>query len=244
MKSPESKTWKLIWSDEFDYTGLPDPAKWSYERGLIRNHELQFYTEGRRENARVENQRLIIEARKEAWEGSAFTSASIHTLGKAEWTYGRIEVRAKLPSARGTWPAAWTLGTIFPKTGWPLCGEIDIMEHVGYDPGAIHGNVHFGAPDYFNANGCIQVDSATTGFHVYAIEWDAEKIAYFTDGICYFVFAKKDAPDGRWCYDHPHYLILNLAVGGAWGGKEGVDETAFPQRYEIDYVRVYKQATD
>lgn len=239
-----AKHWKLIWADEFNYSGLPDPAKWSYETGLVRNNELQYYTEGRQKNARVENNRLILEAHKEDWEGASYTSASIHTLGKASWQYGRIEVRAKVPAARGTWPAAWTLGVNFPAIGWPQCGEIDIMEHVGYDPGVIHGNVHYGTPEHRNANDSLRIPDATEAFHVYAVEWDAEKIAFFVDDRRYFTFSKSDSPTGEWCYSHPHYLILNLAVGGAWGGKEGVDETAFPQRYEVDYVRVYESAAD
>ena len=155
--------WKLVWSDEFNKAGLPDAAKWDYETGLVRNHERQFYTRARRENARVENGMLIIEARKEKYrspstepaarseqegrekldhQGADYTSASLTTSGKAAWTYGRIEVRAKLPSGRGTWPAIWTLGTNIDKAGWPSCGEIDIMEFVGFEPGIIHANIH------------------------------------------------------------------------------------------------------
>jgi len=153
--------WKLVWSDEFDKPGLPDPAKWGYESGFIRNNEQQFYTRERKENARVEGRMLIIEARKERFrtpdlslaandqrrgarsrEFAEYTSASLTTRGKVSWSYGRIEVRAKLPSGRGTWPAIWTLGTNSRQVGWPACGEIDIMEFVGFEPGFIHANIH------------------------------------------------------------------------------------------------------
>src|SRR5579883_2123378 len=153
--------WKLVWSDEFDHPGLPDQSKWTYETGYIRNHERQYYTRARPENARVEGGRLIIEARKERYpiparsaqaggrsddarpaDAAEYTSASLTTQGKAAWAHGRIEVRAQLPSGRGTWPAIWTLGTDIDQVGWPRCGEIDIMEFVGFDPGTIHANVH------------------------------------------------------------------------------------------------------
>ncbi len=142
--------WKLVWSDEFNYSGLPDPEKWNYEVGYLRNQELQCYTANRLENARVEDNRLIIEARREEWQGFQYTSASLHTLGKHGWLYGRFEVRAKLPPARGTWPAIWTLGTNIDTIDWPGCGEIDIMEYVGFEPGAkgIYGNVHYGEPEH------------------------------------------------------------------------------------------------
>ncbi len=240
--SPDPLKWKLVWSDEFERPGLPDPAKWGYETGLVRNNELQYYTASRPENARVEGGRLIIEARKEEWEGSHYTSASLHTLGKASWRYGRLEVRAKLPAARGTWPAFWTLGENYPEVNWPRCGEIDILEHVAHHPGVIFSNIHYGDPSHHNAKGFLVVPDVTCAFHVYAVEWHADHLDFMVDGRIYFTCRKEDSRDGTWPFDHPHYLILNLAVGGVWGGEMGIDADSYPQRYEVDYVRVYEPA--
>lgn len=257
-----AEDWKLIWSDEFDKPGLPDPAKWGYEVGFIRNNEAQYYTRERRENARVEDGYLVIEARKEKTKNEAYraegtegrrrgrgsefaeyTSASLLTKGKAEWTYGRIEVRAKLPSGRGTWPAIWTLGTNISQVGWPTCGEIDIMEFVGYEPGVVHANIHTG--DYNHVKGTgkgnkISVPDASEQFHVYVVEWYPDRLDFFLDDKKYFTFRKESDRVGVWPFNQPQYLILNLAIGGAWGGQKGIDDTIFPQRYLIDYVRVYQ----
>ena len=254
--------WKLVWSDEFDKPGLPDPAKWGYEVGFIRNNEAQYYTRERKENARVEDGYLVIEARKEKTKNEAYrpeggegrrrgrgsefaeyTSASLLTKGKAEWTYGRIEVRAKLPSGRGTWPAIWTLGTNINQVGWPTCGEIDIMEFVGYEPGVVHANIHTG--DYNHVKGTgkgnkISVPDASEQFHVYVVEWYPDRLDFFLDDKKYFTFRKESDRVGVWPFNQPQYLILNLAIGGAWGGQKGIDDTIFPQRYLIDYVRVYQ----
>jgi beta-glucanase (GH16 family) len=252
--------WKLIWSDEFDKPGLPDPAKWNYETGFIRNNELQFYTRERRENARVEDGLLIIEARKERFPNPDFrpevtdtnrwrqarqfadyTSASLTTRGKASWTSGRIEVRAKLPSARGTWPAIWTLGLTGP---WPACGEIDIMEFVGFDPGVIHANIHTRKYNHVQKTakgGQISIPDASESFHVYALEWSTNRLDFFVDNRNYFTFQNEGSGPDAWPYDKPQYLILNLAIGGAWGGRQGIAEAEFPQRFCIDYVRVYQR---
>jgi beta-glucanase (GH16 family) len=231
----------LVWQDEFDGQGLPDSSRWDYEVGLIRNNERQYYTRARLENARVENGTLVIEGRREAYEGAAYTSASL--TSRANWTYGRIEVRAKLPKGRGTWPAIWTLGTNIRGVGWPACGEIDIMEHVGFDPGRIHSNIHTTAYNHVNrtnkgAN--IAVARPDEEFHVYSITWTPTAIESFVDGQRYFTFAKEQGGDRVWPFDKPQYLILNLAIGGSWGGQQGIDDSAFPTRYEIDYVRVYR----
>ncbi|MBM4025318.1 MAG: glycoside hydrolase family 16 protein [Planctomycetes bacterium] len=250
---------KLVWSDEFNTPGLPDPAKWDYETGFIRNNEQQYYTRERRENARVEDGCLIIEARKEQWKNTAYdpnaksgsrrsrefaqyTSASLITRGKASWTYGRIEVRAKLPSGRGTWPAIWMLGTNIRQVGWPACGEIDIMEFVGYEAGIIHANVH--TKSYNHAIGTGKGDKTTTpdaseAFHVYAVEWESDRLDFFVDDQKYFTFHNEGTGSDTWPFDKDHYLILNLAIGGSWGGQKGIDDSIFPQRYYIDYVRVY-----
>lgn len=254
--------WKLVWSDEFDRAGMPDPAKWGYESGFVRNGEAQYYTRARSENARVENGMLVIEARKEHWknpnsdpaakdqpwrrgnrEFAEFTSASLTTRGKVSWTYGRIEVRAKLPQARGTWPAIWMLGTNSAR-GWPACGEMDIMEFVGFDPGVVHANVHTRKYNHVTHNGKgsqITIADASEAFHVYALEWDAEKLDFFVDDKKYFTYQNEGSGADAWPFDKDQYLILNLAIGGAWGGQKGIDESAFPQRYYIDYVRVYQK---
>lgn len=256
--------WKLVWSDEFDKPGLPDSTKWQYEEGFLRNNEAQYYTRGRPENARVENGMLVIEARKERFDnpryqaGAAettrrgrgrpfadYTSASLTTRGKASWTYGRIEVRAKLPPGRGTWPAIWMLGTNTAQVGWPACGEIDIMEFVGFDPGVIHANIHTRQYNHVKKTGKgsqISIPDACATFHVYALEWDARHMDFFVDDKKYFTYANDGTGPDAWPYDKDQFLILNLAIGGAWGGAKGIDETCFPQRYYIDYVRVYQKS--
>jgi beta-glucanase (GH16 family) len=235
--------WKLVWSDEFDRPGRPDPAKWTYEHGLIRNQEKQFYTKDRQENARIENGKLIIEARKEKIDGGDFSSASLITKGLGEWSSGRFEIRAKLPAARGTWPAIWMLPKNRGKDGWPRCGEIDIMEHVGHDPGRIHATLHSEAFNHTKHNqrsGKIVIPTFATAFHTYAMEWTDGHILMQVDGKTFAEFKKKPGDtDKEWPFDKPFYLILNLAVGGSWGGTKGIDESAFPQRMEVDYVRVY-----
>lgn len=236
---------KLAWSDEFDKPGVPDPAKWGYEKGLVRNGEKQFYTVNRRENARVENGKLIIEARKEKMEGGEFTSASVISKGSGEWTYGRVEVKAKLPAARGTWPAIWMLPSDHGMVRWPRCGEIDIMEHVGHDPGKIHGTLHSEAFNHTKGtqrSATIQTPTFATAFHVYAMNWSESRIRMELDGKTYATFDRKEGDkDAQWPFHKPFYLILNLAIGGSWGGTKGIDEGAFPQRMEVDYVRVYQK---
>ena len=235
--------WKLVWSDEFDRPGQPDPAKWGYEKGLVRNNEKQYYTDNRRENARVEDGKLVIEARKEPMKGGEFTAASLISKSHGEWTYGRIEVSAKLPSARGTWPAIWMLPNDISKIRWPLCGEIDIMEHVGHDPGKIHGTLHSGTYNHTKGtqrSGTLMVATFGSAFHTYSMDWSADRIVMHIDGKTYATFDKKPGDTAaEWPFNKPFYLILNLAIGGAWGGQKGIDTTAFPQRMEVDFVRVY-----
>ncbi len=239
--SPTASPGTLVWQDEFEGQGLPDPTRWDYEVGLVRNNERQYYTRARSENARVEGGMLIIEARREPYEGAAYTSASL--TSKASWTYGRIEVRARLPKGRGTWPAIWTLGTNIRQVGWPTCGEIDIMEHVGFDPGRIHANIHTKAYNHVqgtNKGSSIVVSRPDEEFHVYSATWTPDRIEFFVDGQRYFAFDKEAGGEAVWPYDKPQYLILNLAIGGSWGGQQGIDDGAFPARYVIDYVRVYR----
>jgi len=255
--------WQLAWSDEFDDTGLPDEAKWGYEEGFIRNRELQYYTRGRKENCWVDGGVLTLRARREQfpnprfregasaddWKGSRktaeYTSASLTTRDTATWRYGRIEVRAKLPSGRGVWPAIWMLGAPKARMGWPACGEIDIMEYVGFQPDTIHANVHTAKYNHKKGNNKgakITVERPYGAFHVYAIEWSGEKIDFFVDERKYFTYENEGTGPDAWPFDWPHYLILNIAVGGSWGGQKGVDEEIFPQTMEIDYVRVYKRS--
>jgi len=234
--------WELVWSDEFNVTGMPDPNKWDYEEGYIRNKELQYYTKARPANARIEDGFLVIETRKDTFEGHPITSASLHTRRKASWCYGRIEVRAKLPTGQGMWPAIWMLG-VNRDIGWPACGEIDIMENVGFDPLTIHANVHTKAYNHVlgtNKGDKIKVTEPSKHFHVYAIEWFADHIDFFVDKTKYFTFRNEGTGNDVWPFGKPHYLILNAAYGGSWGGQKGTDDTILPQKYFIDYVRVYK----
>jgi beta-glucanase (GH16 family) len=242
--------WRLVWADEFDYAGVPDPKKWDYDVGGHGwgNEELQFYTARRQKNARVENGHLVIEARREHWQGRDYTSARLVSRGKGDWTYGRFEVSAKLPSGRGTWPAVWMLPTGQSYGGWPNSGEIDFMEHVGFDPDVIHASVHTLAYNHkINTQKTAQltVANARTQFNVYAVEWTPEEIRGFVNDQLYFTFRNERLTDAtadyrQWPFDKPFHLLLNLAVGGTWGGQKGVDPVIWPQRLEIDYVRVYE----
>ena len=257
-----AEEYKLVWSDEFNTPGMPDPAKWDYEEGFIRNNELQYYTRARKENGRVEEGCLVLEARKEPFknpgydpeakdkkslrkgrETADYTSASLITRGKAAWTHGKIEVKAKLPTGRGMWPAIWTLGTD-KSQGWPACGEIDIMENVGFDPDLIHANIHTAKYNHVkktNKGSKITIPAPHTAFHVYWIEWTPEKIDFYVDEKKYFTYENEKSGPDAWPYDKDQYLILNIAVGGAWGGQMGVDDAVFPQKMMIDYVRVYQK---
>jgi beta-glucanase (GH16 family) len=243
---------KLVWSDEFDYSGLADSAKWGYDVGATGwgNQELQNYTSQRPENARVQDGRLIIEALRDGPKNQPYTSARLVSRGKGDWTYGRFEVRAKLPSGRGTWPAIWMLPTLksYGDIDWPDNGEIDIMEHVGFDPDVIHGSAHTKAYYYSigsQKTATITVPNSRTQFNVYAVEWTPEEIRWYVNGNQYFTFkneriTNRSADYKQWPFDKPFHLILNIAIGGTWGGAQGVDDSIWPQRMEIDYVRVFQ----
>lgn len=240
----QKKKWKMVWNDEFNYSGLPDSTKWTAEQGGHGwgNHELQYYTSGRTENARVGNGLLTIEARREKWESNDYTSARLITKGKGDWQYGKIEVRAKLPKGLGTWPAIWMLGSTTPLN-WPDDGEIDIMEHVGYNQGFIHGSIH--CKKYYHVIGTqktdtIKVPDCSETFHVYSVEWSKDSVKVAVDGNEYFKFANEHSGYDAWPFDNKMHLLLNVAVGGDWGGAKGVDEKIWPQKMEIDYVRVYQ----
>lgn len=238
---PPADGWQLVWSDEFERDGAPDPAKWDCEHGRVRNGEAQFYTAGRAANARVERGVLVLQAHREDWEGAAYTSASLHTKGKASWAHARIEVRAKLPRGRGLWPAIWMLGDNWHEVGWPACGEIDVMEFVGFEPDVVHHNVHTGGFNHNRGNGRgirVPLPGASDGFHVYAVEWDRQRMAFTIDGATTFVVDNDHTGVQSWPFDAPFFLLLNVAVGGSWGGQKGIDESVFPQQMEVDWVRV------
>ena len=249
--TPGTGAWRTVWADEFDTDGAPDPARWSSEVGGHGwgNNELQFYTEGRLENARIEKGLLVIEARRETWQGRSYTSARLNS--RQGWTYGRIEARARLPRGRGTWPAIWTLPVrgSYGSGGWPDNGEIDIMEHVGFDPNVVHASVHtraYNHVDRTQRSARTSVPSAQDAFHVYAVEWTPEEIRAFADDHQYFSFRNErltnpQADWRQWPFDRDFRILLNIAVGGNWGGQQGVDENIWPQRLEIDYVRVLQR---
>jgi beta-glucanase (GH16 family) len=240
--------WTLIWNDEFDKDGLPDVRKWGYDVGDHGwgNQELQYYSGYRSENARVENGKLIIEARRDFYNGKEYTSARLVTKAKGDWTYGRFEIRAKLPSGKGTWPAIWMLPSVWSlgNGGWPDNGEIDIMEHVGYNQNVVHASIH--CNKYVHTNGTqktatINVPDASTTFHNYIIEWSESEIKAYVDDKLYFGFKNENKGWEYWPFNKSFHLILNIAVGGSWGGVQGVDNSIFPQKMEVEYVRVYKK---
>lgn len=241
--------WKVVWSDEFEGTEV-DTSKWTYDIGNWGwgNFELQYYTENRKENARVEDGNLIIEARKNDM-GEAWTSARLTTRGKTAFTYGRIEISAKVPVEKGNWAAGWTLGDSYvDELSWPYCGELDIMESVGYElddeteKGIAHASVHCEAY-YFKLGNqktyIVDVEKMKSEFHEYMIEWTPEYIKAFVDGNEYFHYDNSGEP-GTWPFDEPQNLILNLAMGGGWGGAQGMNEEVTSQKMIVDYVRVYE----
>ena len=251
-KQPEGYT--LTWSDEFigKNGSLPDATKWTYDIGGTGwgNHELEYYT-NRRENARIEDGKLVITARQEPYSGPDgakfnFTSARLKTQGLFSQAYGRFEARIKLPAGQGLWPAFWMLGDNFGSAGWPKCGEIDIMENVGKEPGINHGSLH--APSSTAATSDLTAtitlpagQHLSDDFHVYAIEWEPDAVRFYLDANLYATFTSAQWPaGGRWVFDHRFFLILNVAVGGDWPGSPD-DTTEFPQTMLVDYVRVYKR---
>jgi beta-glucanase (GH16 family) len=227
----------LVWSDEFNTNGAPDPAKWGYDIGTGSsgwgNNELQYYT-SRPENAVVQNGVLKINLVKENFSGSAYTSTRMLSRGKFSFKYGTVEVRAKLPSGGGTWPAIWMLGNNISTVGWPACGEIDIMEHKGNDLNRIHGTLHYPGRSGGNADGNTRVISnATTEFHIYKVEWTAASIKIYVDDQIIHTVANSAAIP----FNHEFFLILNVAMGGTFGG--AVDPNFSRATMEVDYVRVY-----
>ncbi|MBN2795612.1 MAG: glycoside hydrolase family 16 protein [Clostridia bacterium] len=240
-------TYELVWSDEFDYEGLPDDEKWSYDTGGsgFGNHELQYYTSDA--NAYVANGFLTITARKEAYKNMDYTSSRMITKNKGDWLYGLIEVKAKLPEGTGTWPAIWMLPTDWKYGNWPDSGEIDIMEHVGYEMGKIHGTIHTESYNHMKGTQLgksVIREDAHEIFHLYKIEWLPDKIKFYVDDKLYFVYKPYNLvncpTEAEWPFDQRFHLLLNIAVGGDWGGAKGVDDSIFPQEMVVDYVRVYQ----
>ncbi|MEO9869428.1 glycoside hydrolase family 16 protein [Ekhidna sp.] len=238
--------YKTVWEDNFDFDkidhefwtvvtgdGCPDLCGWG-------NKELQYYTD-LPENVRIENGVLVLEAHLKDTVDSFFSSAKLATKGKLDFRYGRFEMKAKLPVGRGTWMAFWMLPTVDGNAEWPADGEIDIVEHVGYNPGTIYGAIH--TTKYNGMIGTHKVDSVyvknvDSEFHVYAVEWSENEIKWFVDDNMYNHLKRNEDDVAGWPFNqYDYHLIINLAVGGTWGGKAGVEKSAFPQRLEIDYVR-------
>jgi beta-glucanase (GH16 family) len=246
----EGAEWKVVWSDEFDGTEV-DTTKWTYDVGNWGwgNYELQYYTENRTENARIEDGNLIIQARKNDM-GEAWTSARLTTRGKVSFLYGKIEFRAKVPAERGNWAAGWTLGDEYvDELSWPYCGEIDIMESVGYEmddetgDGVAHASAHSGAYYFKLGNqptGITPVKNMDEEYHTYAVEWAPDGMKAFVDDQHYFTY-DDTSTDLAWPFNKPQNIILNLAMGGGWGGAQGMDEQVSSQVMTIDYVRVYER---
>ncbi len=243
--------YELVWADEFDYVGLPDSLKWSYDTEGNDwgwgNQEEQFYTKRRLANAEVKNGRLYITTIKENYKDRKFTSARLITKGKGDWLYGKVEISAKLPQGRGLWPAIWMLPTDWKYGGWPASGEIDIMENVGFMPDTILASVH--TQSYHHSIGTQRSDTLTIPscydeFHTYQLEWEPAELRAYIDGQHFFTFQNEGTGTDAWPFDQRFHLLLNVAVGGTWGGAKGIDSTIFPRSMEVDYVRVYqKQAS-
>lgn len=256
IKTTDGRELKLVWQEEFNGTGLPDPNKWSYEVGYVRNNEAQYYTDARVENVFQKDGVLTIRTLKEKYslEGkpnnkgrneAEYTSAAIETLGKASWLYGRVDVRAKLPKGKGIWPAIWMMGDNITEVGWPSCGEIDIMEYVGHMPQRSHATIHMrkkGDEKWKNVSkgSSLVLDRPEEQFYVYTLEWTPEQLLLIIDDqvVLEFKRAEEEPKTPSWPFDKPCYLILNTAIGGSWGGE--IAEGTCPTEFQIDYVRVYQ----
>lgn len=247
-------SWTMSWSDEFATPdgSSPESSKWVFETGGggWGNNELEYYTD-RRENARIEDGNLVIRAIAEKTKGNdgktyEYTSARLKTRGKFAQKYGRFEARIRIPYGQGLWPAFWMLGDDFDKVGWPQCGEIDIMENIGKEPAVVHGSIH--GPGYTTD---IEAHYTLPGgqkladdFHVYAVEWEPNAIRFYIDQTLYVTRTRADLkPNQIWAFDHPFYMILNVAVGGDWPGSPD-QSTTFPQVMLVDYVRAYRQKSE
>ncbi len=248
VSTPVNKEWSFettpFWSDEFDYTGLPNSTKWNYDIGGSGwgNNELQYYTDNIK-NVEVANGVLTITARKELMGTRDYTSTRLISKNKGDFLYGRIEVKAKLPTGKGTWPAIWMLPTDGAYGGWPKSGEIDIMEHVGYDQDKVHISVHTEAYNHSintQRSGSKMVYGSSTDFHIYRVDWTPKAIIGFIDGEQLFQFVNEERGSAVWPFDKRFHLLINVAFGGNWGAAQGIDPSVLPQKLEVDYVRVYK----
>ena len=240
--------YELVWFDEFDYEGLPDDEKWDYDTGSHGwgNNELQNYTND--SNAFVSNGILTIEAIKD--ELGNWTSARLVTRQKGDWKWGKIEVRAKLPTGRGTWPAIWMLPTNWQYGNWPNSGEIDIMEHVGYDQNRVHASIHTQAYNHkigTQKGGSKIIPTASDAFHTYAVEWFPDQLIFSIDGEVYYTYNPFNfvaVPKNRhWPFDRAFHLLINIAIGGDWGAAQGMDPNLDYAKMEVDFVRVYQSPT-
>jgi beta-glucanase (GH16 family) len=233
------------WADEFDGEGAPDPAKWGYDVGGSGwgNNELQYYT-NTTNNAAVKDGLLTITAKKEAFSGREYTSSRMVSKNGSEMLYGRIEVKAKLPAGRGSWPAIWMLPNDYAYGNWPASGEMDIMEHVGYDQNNVHFSLHSQLYNSTNSkSGMMNIPTASTEFHTYREDWTPVSIKGYYDDKLVYTYINDGKGFAGWPYDKPFHLLLNLAVGGNWGGVQGVDDSIFPIAMQVDYVRFYKLVT-
>ena len=254
-RASDPKPWSLTWSDEFDGPGgsRPDSSKWSFDIGGNGwgNKELETYT-SHSANSYIEGGRLVIKVRKETFTGPDsitrnYTSARLITKNKFSRAYGRFEARIKIPYGQGIWPAFWILGDNIDTAGWPNCGEIDIMENIGREPSIVHGTFH--GPGYSGGSGIGAAYKLPGGrkfsddFHMFGIEWQPNVMRFYVDGLLYKTRTPADLPPGAsWVFDHPFFIILNVAVGGAWPGNPDAT-TVFPQQMLVDYVRVYQLTT-
>ncbi len=245
--TPVDSSWTFAstpsWAEEFDYTGKPDSAKWGYDIGGSGwgNNEKEYYS-NLPENASVANGMLSIVALKKNVQGMNYTSARLVTRNKFDFLYGRIEVSAKLPAGKGMWPAIWMLPTDFAYGGWPKSGEFDIMEEVGYDPDVVHVTAHTEKYNFKQNNqktNTIKVDSAETKFHKYRMDWTPYAIRGYVDDKLILTYINEGIGFTSWPFDKKFHLLLNIAVGGDWGGLKGIDDNAFPATMQIDYVRYY-----
>jgi beta-glucanase (GH16 family) len=254
LQPPPPASYKLSWSDEFNGAdgSSPDSAKWTYDTGGNGwgNNELEYYT-NRTQNAQIKGGNLVITAQKETYTGSDgvtrnYTSARLKTQNLFSQAYGRFEARIKIPAGQGMWPAFWMLGKDIGAVGWPKCGEIDIMENIGKEPGIVHGSLHgpstsgrtsdASAPFSLPAGQNFAAD-----FHLYAVEWEPGTVRFYVDSNLYATFTQSQWPaGGTWAFDHPFFIILNVAVGGDWPGAPD-NSTIFPQQMLVDYVRVYSK---
>ena len=237
-----SAQYSLVWSDEFNGTGLPDAAKWGYEVGMVRNHEAQYYTNARTENARQEGGNLVIESRKETYQSASYTSASVITKGKAGWLYGRFEVRAQLPPGQGMWPAIWLMPVTNTYGGWPSSGEIDMMENF-YPRGSnyIFSTIHTESYNWVKGTSRgskLLVADPHTHYYTYTMEWYPSRIDLYVDTNLVYSFFKESSDYKVWPFNKPFYFILNAAIGGDAGGM--IDNSIFPTKMYVDYARVYQ----